>query len=127
METFQNIARGGTPYRRLYTSDYILDEAVTLVRARSRNHKLSVALGRDLLESKTIVLLKIDETSLKGSWDLYKNRPDIALSFTDATSAFLAKKHYISDIFTYDGHFESLGFHAIKRLGVSGSASRTQP
>jgi predicted nucleic acid-binding protein len=90
---------------------------VTLVRARSRNHKVSVQLGTDLLESKTIVLLKIDGSSLKGSWELYKNRPNIALSFTDSTSAFLAKQHFISDVFTYDRHFESLGFHVINNIG----------
>ena len=29
VETFRKIDRGETPYRKLYTSDYILDEAVT--------------------------------------------------------------------------------------------------
>jgi len=31
-----------------------MDEAVTLLRARTRNHKLSVQLGTDILTSKTI-------------------------------------------------------------------------
>jgi len=51
-----------------------------------------------------------------GSWDLYKQRSDVALSFTDSTIAFLAKKHFISDIFSYDAHFGALGFHVLNKL-----------
>ncbi|TMI42657.1 hypothetical protein E6H21_00005, partial [Candidatus Bathyarchaeota archaeon] len=74
-----------------------MDEAVTLLRARTRNHKLSVRLGTDILASKTVILLKTDDEALTGSWELYKQRSDVALSFTDSTIAFLAKKHFISD------------------------------
>ena len=51
-----------------------------------------------------------------GSWGLYKQRSDVALSFTDSTIAFLAKKHFVSDIFSYDAHFGALGFHVLNRL-----------
>ncbi len=84
------------------------------MRARTRNHKLSVQLGTDILTSKTIILLKTDDEA--GSWGLYKQRSDVALSFTDSTIAFLAKKHFISDIFSYDAHFGALGFHVLNRL-----------
>jgi len=94
----------------------VLDEAVTLLRARTRNHKLSVQLGTDILASKTIILLKTDDEALMGAWDLYKQRSDVALSFTDSTIAFLAKKHFVSDIFSYDAHFGALGFHVLNRL-----------
>ncbi len=86
------------------------------MRARTRNHKLSVQLGSDILTSKTVVLLKTDDDALKGSWDLYKQRSDVALSFTNSAIAFLAKKHFISDIFSYDSHFGALGFHVLNRL-----------
>ncbi len=86
------------------------------MRARTRNHKLSVQLGTDILASKTIVLLKIDDDGLQNSWDLYKQRSDVPLSFTDSTIAFLARKHFISDIFSYDGHFGALSFHVLDRL-----------
>jgi len=75
-----------------------------------------VQLGTDILASKTIVLLGIDDDALKGSWDLYKERSDVPLSFTDATTAHLAKKHLISDIYSYDEDFEALRFLVIKRL-----------
>ncbi|TMI34382.1 type II toxin-antitoxin system VapC family toxin [Candidatus Bathyarchaeota archaeon] len=116
VETFRKIAKRDTAYGSLYTSDYVMDEAVTLLRARTRNHKLSVQLGTDILTSKTIILLKTDDEALMGSWGLYKQRSDVALSFTDSTIAFLAKKHFISDIFSYDAHFGALGFHVLNRL-----------
>ena len=43
-----------------------MDEAVTLLRARTRNHKLSIQLGTDILASKTIILLKTDDEALTG-------------------------------------------------------------
>lgn len=73
-------------------------------------------LGTDILTSKTIVLLKVDEGAMKGSWDLYKERSDVPLSFTDASIAYLAKKHLIPDILSYDRDFEALGFHVVKGL-----------
>ncbi len=87
-----------------------------MTRARTRNHGLAVQLGTDILSSKTMILLKTDDDALMGSWDLYKQRSDVALSFTDSTIAFLAKKHFISDIFSYDAHFGALGFHVVNKL-----------
>jgi predicted nucleic acid-binding protein len=49
----------------------------------------------DILASKTIIILETDDEALMGSWDLYKQRSDVALSFMDSTIAFLAKKHFI--------------------------------
>src|SRR5205807_3051188 len=101
-DSFAKIAQGNTPYRKLYTSDYVLDEAITTCRARTGKHKLSVELGTDIFDSKTVVLLKVAADALKGSWELYKQRAEIDLSFTDCSTAVLARTHGVSDIFTYD-------------------------
>jgi predicted nucleic acid-binding protein len=94
----------------------VLDEAITTCRARTGNHKLSVELGTDILGSKTIVLVKVDEDAFKGSWELYKQRAEINLSFTDCSTAVLARTHGVSDIFTYDDDFNSLRFHGLKSV-----------
>ena len=94
----------------------MLDEAITTCRARIGNHRLSVELGTDLLGSKTIVLLKVDEDTLKGSWELYKQREEINLSFTDCSTAVLARTHGVSDIFTYDDDFNALRFHGLSSI-----------
>ncbi len=41
-ESFEKIYERRTPYTKLCTSDYVLDEAITICRVRTRNHKLSV-------------------------------------------------------------------------------------
>jgi predicted nucleic acid-binding protein len=86
----------------MYTSDYILDEAVTACRRRTKSHDLSVRLGNDILGSKSIIMLKIDEKTLEEAWRLYKERNDLNLSLTDATCVILARTHGISDIFSFD-------------------------
>jgi predicted nucleic acid-binding protein len=117
LESFEKISENKTPYTKLYTSDYVLDEAITNCRARTRNHKLSVQLGTDIFSSKTIVLLKVDEDVLQRSWDLYKQRSDVEFSFTDCTIASLCKTHGISTIFTFDDkHIGTLGFHPLAKL-----------
>jgi len=117
IETFGKIGRGETPYRKLYTSDYILDEAVTGSRQRTRTHAASVEFGNAILSSESIVLLKVDEQALTESWDLYKERSQVNLSFTDCTTAILARRHGIIEIYTYDDRdFRPLGFHTINKL-----------
>ncbi len=117
VRTFEKIGRGETPYRKLYTSDYILDEAVTGCRQRTRTHAASVELGNAILSSESILLLKVDKQALEESWDLYKERNQVNLSFTDCTTAVLARRHGIVELYTYDDKdFQPLGFHTINKL-----------
>ena len=116
METFERIRDGKTMYRKLYTSDYVFDEAVTGRRRRTRNHGLSVELGNLILASESLLMLRVDSETLSEAWELYKSRKEIPLSLTDCTSAILARKEGIIDIYTYDRDFESLGFQTLARL-----------
>jgi predicted nucleic acid-binding protein len=100
----------------LYTSDYVLDESLTLCRSQTRDHKLAVELGTNILQSKTITLLKIDQDSLMRSWDLFKQRSEVELSFTDCSTAVLARAHGVADIFTYDDDFDALRFHGLSNI-----------
>jgi len=117
VDSFARIARRETPYRKMYTSDYVLDEAVTACRRRTRSHELSANLGDAILSSKSIVMLRVDEKTLEESWKLYKERDDVSLSLTDATNAILARTHGIFDIYTYNAReFRPLRFNVITSL-----------
>ncbi len=118
VESFDKFRRGETSYRKLYTSDFVLDEAVTGCRNRTGNHKLAVDLGSMIFSSESIVLLKVDAEVLGDSWELFKQRREITLSFTDCTTAVLARRHGIAHIFTYDSDFRALGFVALQKLGI---------
>lgn len=115
-ESFGKIRDGKTSYSKLYTSDYVLDEAVTGCRQRTRNHNLSVELGNLILLSESLLMLRVEPETLLEAWELYKSRREIQLSLTDCTSAILARKQGIIDVYTYDSDFAALGFQTITRL-----------
>ncbi len=117
--SFEKIGKGETPYRKLYTSDYVLDEAITGCRQRTRSHKPSVELGTAVFSSESIVLLKVDDETIGEAWDLYRERGEVQLSFTDCTTVVLARKHGITDIYTYDSDFRALGFVALPKMGIA--------
>lgn len=117
-QSFGKIGRGESSYQKLYTSDYVLDEAVTGCRQRTRSHKHSVELGTAILSSESIVLLKVDDQVLEEAWELYRTRSEVDLSLTDATTAVLARRQGIADIFTYDADFRALGFVTLTRIGL---------
>lgn len=112
-QVFESIAAGRLKFSKLYCSDYIIDEAVTACRARTRSLKLAVELGDAILQSKSIITLNISKEIFMESWELFKLYRDIPLSFTDCTTAILAKRTGISIIFTFDKDFERLGFERI--------------
>ncbi len=116
VESFDKIRDGETAYRKLYTSDYVLDEAVTGCRRRTRNHGLSVELGTLILSSESMLRLRVDEDTLLEAWELFKSRREIPLSLTDCTCAILARKNGITDVYSYDGDFEAIGFRVLSRL-----------
>ncbi len=117
VESFDKFRKGETPYRKLYTSDYVLDEAVTGCRKRTDSHKLAVELGTMIFSSESIALLKVDAEVLGEAWELFKQRREIPFSFTDCTTAVFARRHGIAAIFTYDSDFRALGFVALPKLG----------
>ncbi len=117
VRSFEKIGKGETPYRRLYTSDYVLDEAITGCRQRTHSHKATVELGTAIFSSESIVLLKVNEETISEAWKLYRERGEVELSFTDCTTAILAWKHGMTDIFTYDSDFRSLGFVVLSKIG----------
>ncbi len=69
-----------------------------------------------IFASESFALLKVDAEVLTESWELFKQRREIPLSLTDCTSAVLARRHGIADIFTYDSDFRALGFVALSKV-----------
>ena len=62
-------------------------------------------------------MLKVDEKTIDESWKLYGERPDVNLSFTDATCAILEKTHGISDILKFNAReFRPLNLNVITSL-----------
>ena len=71
-----------------YSSDFVLDEAVTLALVRTKNRGVALDVGRFFIPEKVgqgmVVLLHVDEATVRRAWDSFSRR-DVPLSFTDWT------------------------------------------
>ena len=105
-ETFQQ------PEHRIFTSDFVLDEAFTLLFRR-----LSFAIARESMESLvagveegSLVSIPITGARFKTAQALrvrYDDKPTI--SFTDLTSMAVMQEFNIQKILTEDSHFVQVG------------------
>jgi len=111
-DIFEEIANKQT-YSKLISSDYIVDEAVTTCRIRTKRHDLSIKLGEAILKSESILTLKINDQVFTAAWEVYKKYEDIELSFTDCTSVVLMRIYDINQIFTFDTGFDVFKFSRI--------------
>lgn len=105
-ELIKNALKGNLG--RIYTSDYIIDEAVTTALARTRKHDIAVDLGTYIIESPRIIKLTVDQDTFKTAWIKFKTLEDKGLSFTDCTSIALTEKHGIKHIMSFDCGFDGL-------------------
>src|SRR5208283_5533944 len=93
---------------RIYTSDYIIDEAITNALVRTKKHDIAVDLGTYIIESPRIIKLVIDQDTFKVAWTKFKAHQDKGLSFTDCTSIALTEKHGIKQVISFDRGFDGL-------------------
>jgi predicted nucleic acid-binding protein len=97
---------------RLVTTNYVVDETATRLRYGAG---LRAALGfRAMLDeaiaSRRVTVAWVDESLEREGWKLLGQYADVKLSLTDATSAAVARKRKISEVFGFDSDFEALGF-----------------
>jgi predicted nucleic acid-binding protein len=104
----QAAAKVGT----LYTSDYVLDETLTLLNVRI-NHAAAVEFGRIILSSKVISIISVTTSRWDGAWELFKKYNDKDFSFTDCTSFLIMREINLGEVFTFDKHFQQMGFTLI--------------
>lgn len=111
----EKIRREETPFRALYTSNYILDEVVTLLRLKL-GHQAAVAFGENLRRSKVLRRLRVTPAIEDNAWKIFKKYSDKDFSFTDCTSFVLMEQEAISTAFTFDEHFQQYGFQMVPSL-----------
>ena len=93
----------------IYVTDYVIDETITLILARV-GHKSAVTCGEWLLRSPMVKLIRIDAGQWDEAWDLFRRYDDKDFSLTDCTSFVVMRQHHLVDAFTFDHHFEQMGF-----------------
>ncbi len=92
----------------MITSEYIIDESITLIRYRV-SHRAAVVFGDSLLSSGIVNIVNITDADRFKAWEIFKKYDDKELSFTDCTSFVLMKNLGISKAFAFDDHFKQTG------------------
>jgi predicted nucleic acid-binding protein len=93
---------------RIYTSVYIIDEAITTALARTKRHDIAVDVGTYILGSARFIKIAVDNEIFNAAWLKFKTLKDKGLSFTDCTSIALSQKQGIKQILSFDCGFDGI-------------------
>ena len=91
------------------TSNFVLDETFTLLGRRA-GYSFAAKRARNIYASKSLIILRPDLEEELKSIELFEKYSDHGLSFTDGISFVLMQKRKIKKVFTFDYHFQILGF-----------------
>jgi uncharacterized protein len=92
----------------LITSDYCVDETLTLIAARKRS-KLAIAAGRHLFNETVTRLHYLKNDQINRAWILFQQRASAGWSFTDCTSKIVIDDLGILSAAAFDRHFGQFG------------------
>jgi len=92
----------------LITTDYVVDETLTLLRARGERTR-AIALGEKFFNSNLATLHKVTPDDLRRAWEVFRRFDDKDWSFTDCTSKFIIEHLGITEAFAFDHHFTQFG------------------
>lgn len=102
----------------LFSTNFILAETLSLITKRVGKTK-GITFGEQLLSSKIIHFIGVDDHLQKEAWQLYKQYKDKDFDLIDATSFVYCRKHKIKEVITLDAHFSQMGFTVIPWKSLS--------
>jgi uncharacterized protein len=105
-------ANSGRKVFVFFTTDYILDEALTLFKAGGLAH-ITYRLWQVVDGSEALAFRHVGPERFTKARTYFERRADHAYSFTDCTSFILMKEFGATDALTTDRHFEEAGFKAL--------------
>jgi hypothetical protein len=99
-------------YGQPYTSDYVLDETVTLTRVRTSSFGAadtvaSRILGEDPFPN-VFETIHVEPDDVRASLELFRRYDDHNLSFTDASTIHLCESRDIDAVLSFDDDFDGL-------------------
>ena len=97
---------------RLLTSNYVLDETVTLCLYRL-GHRAAVTVGNTIRNSTSIDLVGVTPDDENNAWSLFESRGDQNYSFTDCTSFTLMRRLQVDLALALDEDFANEGFKVL--------------
>jgi predicted nucleic acid-binding protein len=95
--------------RRFLTTDYVVDESVTLLLVR-HSHAAAVDLLEAIERSEALHVEWIDAPRFSTASTLFRKHADKKWSFTDCVSFAVMRELKIRDALTTNHHFKQAGF-----------------
>lgn len=98
-------------FGRPYTSEYVFDEAVTLVRSHRGYREARVAANRILGAAEfpsVYEVLTVTTDDFEAALDTFDRYRDHPLSITDATTVALMDQHGIDHLLSFDDDFDGI-------------------
>lgn len=106
------LRRAGASGRRFVTTDYVLDESATLLKARGLA-RLCDALFDAALASRACRVEWTDTERFGRTRAYFRAHHDHGYSFTDCLCFVVMRELGLSQVLTKDGHFREAGFQAL--------------
>lgn len=95
--------------RRILTTEYVVDETVTLLLVR-HSHGAALDFLDSVERSEALRLEWVDPARFHAAVSWFRKHPEKEWSFTDCVSFAVMRELRIGDAFTTDHHFRQAGF-----------------
>lgn len=92
----------------LITSNYIIDETLTLVRNRI-GHSYARKIGKQFFAGKIAQIVRITTQDEVSAFRIFEKYADKGFSFTDCTSFVVMERLNINTACAFDVHFKQYG------------------
>ena len=92
----------------LLTTDYVVDETLTLLRARGY-HQRALTLGAEFFSGSLAELYYLSEADVQAAWETFRQYDDKKWSFTDCASKVVMEQLNITQAVSLDHHFRQFG------------------
>ena len=93
---------------RLVTSDYCVDETLTLLASRGELRR-ALQAGRAFFEENIAQLHVVTAGQINRAWILFQQRAGSGWSFTDCTSKLVIDDMGVTTAIVLDAHFQQFG------------------
>jgi len=95
---------------KCFTSNFVIDETITLL-GRWAGHDFAVERANNIYASREVLtILRPDHDVEIKALLLFRKYSDQKVSFTDCVSFALMRTHKIAQAFSFDSHFQLVGF-----------------
>lgn len=98
--------------RPLITTDYVIDETLTLMRARGE-YAVALDFGDDVFNARLGEVHYLTPAEIAAAWDVFRRYADKEWSFTDCTCKVVIEAAGVPEAFTFDHHFRQFGTVAV--------------